>query len=141
MVRAIQGYIADGAAATLAFFAQRIGWPSIGTATFIIACLTLVAAIYFGLYPRQPVEAKLDPDTVYRGGNAVGRVEAFNVEQVLAGQFVFRIVTTKAIDIGDVLQFRTSTCFVVDTGQVSTTMSGGQSALLFNGLSCRVIGK
>jgi hypothetical protein len=70
--------------------------------------------------------------TVYRDGNALGRVVVFNVEPVLAGQFVFQIVAAKPINKGDVLQFRTATCFVVDTGQVSTMTSDGQNALLFN---------
>ena len=141
MIRAIRGRVASISAAIFTFFVQRAKWSWVESATLITALLTLGATIYFGLYPRQPVEAALDPDTVYRGGNALGRVVVFNVEPVLAGQFVFRIVAVKPINKGDVLQFRTATCFVVDAGQVSTMASGGQNALLFNGTLCRVIGK
>jgi hypothetical protein len=82
----------------------------------VLSLAALAAVIYFGLYPRPPVEAPLDPDTLYRDGAAIGHVTAFNVEPVLAGQYVFQVEASKPIEKGDVLRFRRAVCLVVDLG-------------------------
>ena len=97
----------------------------------------LAAVIYFGLYPRPPVEAPLDPDTLYRDGAAIGHVMAFNVEPVLAGQYVFKVEASKPIEKGDVLRFRHAVCFVVDLGQPRLDLPN--NIVLFNSISCRVV--
>ena len=107
-------------------------------AAAIFAALSVGVGVYFGLYPRPPVEAPLDPDTLYRDGVALGRVLAFNVEQVLVGQFVFQVEASKPIEKGDVLRFRHATCFVVDLGQQPRRLPSGM--FFFNGISCRVVG-
>jgi hypothetical protein len=116
------------------------GWP-FERITTLAATLSSLAAlavvIYFGLYPRPPVEPSLDPDTLYRGGDAIGHVTAFNVEQVLAGQYVFQVLASKPIEKGDVLRFRHAVCFVVDLGQPPRDLAS--KLILFNGISCRVV--
>jgi hypothetical protein len=82
----------------------------------VLSLAALAAVTYFGLYPRPPVEAPLDPDTLYRDGAAIGHVTAFNVEPVLAGQYVFQVEASKRIEKGDVLRFRRAVCLVVDLG-------------------------
>jgi hypothetical protein len=119
-------------ARTRTYFARSRRWFSVEKATFIVAVLTLAATIYFGFYPRRPGGAVLDPDSIYRGGKIIGRVAGFNVEPVLAGQFVFRIVPSAPVEMGDVLQFRTATCFVMEIRPEPAP------AVL---VTCRVIGK
>jgi hypothetical protein len=104
----------------------------------ILSAAALAAVIYFGLYPRPPIEAPLDPDTLYRDGAAIGHVLAFNVESVLAGQFVFQVEASKPIEKGDALRFRHATCFVVDLGQPQRQLPN--NLIFFNGISCRVVG-
>jgi hypothetical protein len=81
-------------------FARGRGRFSLDWATFIAAVLTLVAAIYFGFYPRQPREPVLDPGSIYRGGKSIGQVMDFNVEPVFSGQFVFRITPSARVEMG-----------------------------------------
>ena len=94
---------------------RTLRWIAL-TAALFAAILSFAAAVYFGFYPRPPIEASLDPDTVYRDGVAIGHVSAFNVEPVLAGQYVFQVEASKPINKGDMLRFRRAVCFVVDLG-------------------------
>ena len=72
------------------------------------------AVVYFGLYPRPPVEAPLDPDTLYRGDIAVGLVVTFKLDPMnIPEQYSFQLKPSKTIEKGDVLRFRHATCFVV----------------------------
>jgi hypothetical protein len=103
----------------------------------VSSVLALGAVIYFGVYPRPPVETPLDPDTLHRGGDAIGHVTAFNVEQVLTGQYVFQVLASKPIEKGDVLRFRHAVCFVVDLGQAPRDLPSRLT--WFNGISCRVV--
>lgn len=115
---------------------RTLRWIALTAALFAI--LSFAAAVYFGFYPRPPIEASLDPDTVYRDGVAIGHVSAFNVEPVLAGQYVFQVEASKPIDKGDMLRFRRAVCFVVDLGQPPRQLPN--KLILFNGISCRVVG-
>ena len=133
MVRALHRYI-DVSIRCVVRGSKRLWTIENTTALFVV--MSFLAVVYFGLYPRPPIEVPLDPDTLYREGIAIGHVSAFNVEPVLAGQFVFQVEASKPIEKGDVLRFRHATCFVVDLGQVSRR----PNMILFNGISCRVVG-
>ena len=109
-----------------------------GAMAALFSVLSFVAGVYFGLYPRPPVEAPLDPNTIYRDGVAIAHVLGFNVEQVGTGQFVFKVEASKPIEKGDVLRFRHATCFVVDLGLQPNQLPN--SRIFFNGISCRVVG-
>lgn len=111
-------------------FARGLAWFSINRATLVVAVLTLVATVYFGFYPRQPGAPVLDPDSIYRGGKIVGRVMGFSVPPVLTGQFAFLILPSATVSMGDVLQFRTATCFVAEVRPDPPTVL----------VRCRVIG-
>jgi hypothetical protein len=101
----------------------------------LFAVLSFLAVVYFGFYPRPPIEAPLDPDTLYRDGAAVGHVVEFRVEPLLAGQYVFRVGTSNTIAAGDVLRFRHATCFVVGISEERSA----DSKIIFNGINCRVV--
>jgi hypothetical protein len=106
----------------------------------VSSILALGAVIYFGVYPRPPVEAPLDPDTLYRGGVAIGHVTGFRIEPVPPGafppsqygQYVFRGEQWKPIEEGDVLRFRHTVCYVLDLGKPQPQLSN------FDGLACRI---
>jgi hypothetical protein len=106
----------------------------------VLTALTLIFVIYFGLYPRPPVEAPLDPDTLYRGGEAIGHVTDFRIEPVPPGpfspsqygQYVFRGEERKPIEQGDALRFRHTVCYVLDLGKPQPQLSK------FDGLTCRI---
>jgi hypothetical protein len=106
--------------------------------TALFAVLTFGVVVWFGVYPRPPVEAPLDPDTIYRDGAAIGHVSAFHVE--MAGpageQYALQVEPLENIEKGDVLRFRHATCFVVD--RRPGMLSAGDTTP-FNVL-CRVIG-
>ena len=104
----------------------------------IIAATTLAAVIYFGFYPRPPVEPPLDPHTLYRGGDAIGHVTSVNVD--LAGifeEYLLRVETSKTIEKGEVLRFRHAICIVVDLETPQHEMPNNMR--LFNGIRCRVV--
>jgi hypothetical protein len=106
----------------------------IAATTAALSLAALAAVIFFGLYPRPPVEAPLDPDTFYRGGVAMGHVTSFDVEQAgVAEQYVLRVETSKPVEKGDVLRFRYATCIVNDLETPQHEMPNNTG--LFNGIT------
>ena len=94
--------------------------------------MALVAVIYFGLYPRPPIEPLLDPDTLYRGGEAIAHVASFSLGTTanFGDLYDFRVTASKPIEAGDVLHFRHSVCHVLDFGPT----------LIKDSVTCRVNG-
>jgi hypothetical protein len=98
----------------------------------VLSLAALAAVIYFGLYPRPPVDAPLDPDTLYRGGEAIAHVASFSLGTTanFGDLYDFRVKALKRIEAGDVLHFRRSVCLVLDFGP----------SLIKDSVACRVIG-
>ena len=118
----------------------RLPRVSVDKATFAVALLTLLVSIYFGLRPREPIRTPLNPDELYRDGEEVGRVQGFQVQQVLSGQFLFRVELTRPIDVGDVLDYQVSSCLVIAEAPVSTSRAFGDESGHLEDVACRVLG-
>jgi hypothetical protein len=106
-----------------------------------LSLAALAAVIYFGLYPRPPVEAPLDPNTLYRGGAAIGHVTSFSVLppniSPAGGEYRFQVEASKPIEVGDVLQFRYAACLVLALNHPGRPLPN--NIILFEGIVCRVV--
>ena len=118
----------------------RLPRVPVDKATFTVALLTLLVSIYFGLRPREPIRTPLNPDELYRDGEEVGRVQGFQVQQALSGQFMFRVELTRPINVGDVLDYRVSSCLVILEAPVSAVGAFGDESAHLEEVYCRVLG-
>ena len=102
-----------------------------------LSLLALAAVIYFGLYPRPPIEPVLDPNTLYRDGVAVGHVSGFTMMPAYSSeQYKLQVEASKPIEDGDVLRFRHTVCIVLELGQQRKLPN---NIVQFDDMICRVV--